>query len=223
MSRIGDKIKSIRTSRGITQKQLAKAVGVTEKFIDEVENGKRIAGDDLLKKICRYLGEEFSELMVYDISEPKEKVPTVKKPAKPEVHEVQEVWSDALESVVKAVPVYNYDLNKTVGTRRLPVISNKVEGYPKDKVFYLNIQDDDMLGFRIMKGDLAFACLDHEIINNSIYLVEYDGKRAVRQIRTLDKDQLVLLISNKGSLVTETVPLKDLKVLAKLVKLEVKL
>jgi transcriptional regulator with XRE-family HTH domain len=222
MSRIGSKLKNIRTSRGITQKQLAKAAGVTEKFIDEVESGKRVAGDDLTKRICRYLGEEFSELMVYDISEPEEKSISAKKPVKVEVKEVQPIWSDALESVVKAIPVYNYDLDRAIGTRSLPVISNKVEGYPKDKVFYLNIQDNDMIGFRIMKGDLAFAYAGHEVLNNSIYLIEYGGKRAVRQVKLLDREK-ALLVCNNGTLVTETVAMKDLKVLAKLATLEIKL
>lgn len=232
MSRIGNKIRAMRTSHGVTQKQLAKATGVTEKFIDDVESGKRIAGDDLVKRICKHLGEEFSELMIYNISEPKTKPVSIKRPIKKEIsrantvnaaNEVQEVWSDALDSVVKTIPIYNYDLSKATGTKRLPVISNKVEGYPKDKVFYLNIQDNDMLGFRMMKGDLAFACSDHEIINDCIYLVEYGGKRGIRQIKTLDKDKRVLLISNNGTLVTETLLLNDLKVLAKLIKLEIKL
>jgi len=55
------------------------------------------------------------------------------------------------------VPVYRYKMDKAVDAKQLPIIQNKVEGFPKDKVFYLIIEDDDMSGFRILKDDLALV------------------------------------------------------------------
>ncbi len=49
------------------------------------------------------------------------------------------------------------------GFKELPIHSNKVEGYPLDKVFYLEVQDDEMTGFRMLKGDLVFSHLVKEI------------------------------------------------------------
>lgn len=226
MSRIGTQIKKAREQKGMTHKQLGKAVGVSESYIIDLETGKRIANDDLIKRISKVLGQEINDLMLYS----EEKNPVVEKASiqktvprnKPESGKVQEMWSDALESVIKTIPVYEYDLVKVVGTRQLPVISNKVEDYAKDKVFFLSIQDNDMIGFRIMQGDVAFAHATHEIESNAICLVEYEGKRAIRQIKKLGDGKL-LLISNSGRLSTETVPEKELKVLARLVRLEIKL
>jgi len=48
-------------------------------------------------------------------------------------------------------------MDKAVDAKQLPIIQNKVEGFPKDKVFYLIIEDDDMSGFRILKDDLALV------------------------------------------------------------------
>ncbi|MEG6613828.1 S24 family peptidase [Pseudoclostridium thermosuccinogenes] len=226
MSRIGSQIKRIREQKGMTHKQLGKAVGVNESFIRDLEAGKRIANDDLVKRISKALGQEINDLMLAIEKEaPVPEKAVVKKATlgvKPQENKVQEMWSDALDSVLKTVPVYEYDLTKVVGSRQLPVISNKVEGYAKDKVFYLKIQENDMMGFRIMKGDIAFAHAAHEVENNAICLVEYEGKRAIRQIKKLEGGKL-LLISNDGRLSTETVSEKSLKVLAKLVKLEIKL
>ena len=42
MSRVGEKIKEARLKSGMTQKVLAKKLGVAEKFINEVETGRRI-------------------------------------------------------------------------------------------------------------------------------------------------------------------------------------
>ena len=83
-----------------------------------------------------------------------------KKPAKIEVNEL---WNDAFSSVLKSVPVYGYGLNAVKGRRELPVHSNKIEGFPQDKVLYIEIEDSEMSGFRMMPGDLAFAHLVKEI------------------------------------------------------------
>ncbi|HBC95463.1 MAG TPA: DNA-binding protein, partial [Clostridium sp.] len=77
-----------------------------------------------------------------------------------------------------------------------------------------------MEGFRIRKGDLAFAHITGEIDDNSIYLVEYKGSREVRQIKKLDSSK-VLLISGNNTVRTESMKIKDLKVIVKLDKLEI--
>jgi len=63
--------------------------------------------------------------------------------AHPRCHEkpVQAIWNDALAGVLKAVPVYDYKMDRETGTRQLPVIANKVEGFQKDKVLYDRLQN----------------------------------------------------------------------------------
>lgn len=227
MSRIGSEIKKTREAKGMSRKQLAKSIGVTEGFILDIESGKKVINDELLKKVSKVLEKEINDVMLEEIEESQEEKKiimqkSVNAVAKTIEKKVQEVWSDALDSVLKTVPVYRYDLSKAIDARQLPVISNKVEGFSKDKVFFLLIEDNDMIGFRIMKGDVAFAYSTHEIENNSICLVEYNDKRSIRQIKKLDGGKL-LLISNKGTIFAETVSEKSIKVLARLVKLEIKL
>lgn len=208
--------------KGMTQKQLAKAIGVSEKYIDEVEAGKRVLSDDLLKKVSKALQKEISDVMLIDVEENAKPIKAVREPVKQVKHEVQEIWSNAFDSVLKTVPVYDYGMEKVLDTRQLPIVSNKVEGFNKDKVVFLEIQDNDMVGFRMVKGDMAFAHLTQEVENNATCLVEVGGKRVIRQLKKLEGDK-VLLVSNNGRLVTETVAIKDLKVIAKLIKLEIKL
>jgi SOS-response transcriptional repressor LexA len=113
-------------------------------------------------------------------------------------------------------------MKKVLGMKQLPIVSNKVEGHPKDKVFYLKIEDDDMLGFRISKGDLAFAYVSHDIQNNAICLIEYNEEKVIRQIKNLGHNQ-ILLISNKDKLRTETVSAKELRIVARLARIEFQL
>ena len=57
MSRVGDRIKQVRESKGISQKQLGKKIGVAESFINEVEMGKKVLNEKFLEKISKVLGE----------------------------------------------------------------------------------------------------------------------------------------------------------------------
>ena len=222
MSRVGDQISSQRKEKGLTKKQLGKLVGVSESFIDEVEAGKKVMKDDMLSRITKVLGQSSDKADMYEVPDYAKEEVVKKAPAKLVPKPVQQVWSDALESIMKAVAIYDYKMDKTIGIKQLPVISNKVEGLAKDKVFYLKVEDNDMSGFRIMKDDLALAYSTQEIEKDGIYFIEDREKRTVRQIKKLDGDKL-LLVSNKGSLVTETVSQKTIKVIAKLVRLEIAL
>lgn len=224
MSGIGDKIKNARNAKGLSQKQLAKKLGVAESFINEVESGRKVVNEKLMDRIGKVLGgdlENMSSMLNNLIVEEDKAKDTVKRPTKV-VEAISDVWNDALGSVLKSVGIYKYDLSKPIGKRELPIISNKIEGFSQDKVLYLEIEDDDLMGFRICKGDLAFANLTSEVENNAICLIDYNGERVLRQIKKLDANK-VLLISNRGSLRTETVSPKDIKVIAKINRLEIKL
>ena len=222
MSRVGENIKNTRNSIGMSQKQLAKKLGVAESFINEVESGRKIANQSLIDRLSKVLGKDINDITMSFEEEVYKEEKTQKFSSEPKKESVKDVWSEAFGSVLKNVPVYRYGLDKPISWKQLPLINNKVEGYAQDKVLYLQIEDDDMIGFRIGSGDLGFAHITHEIENNTICLIDYNNGRAVRQIRKLDNNKL-LLISNKGSLRTETVDSKDIKVLAKLDRIEIKL
>ena len=221
MSRVGDRIKEVREAKAISQKQLGKKLGVSESYINEIEIGRKVINEKMLEKISKILGEEIEDTSVSFHADEyvEERKPKLDRPSEIKVNEV---WNDAFSSVLKNVAIYKYDLVKAIGVKQMPIISNKVEGYAQDKVLFLEIENDDMLGFRICSGDLAFAHLTHEIENNAISLVDYNGERVLRQIKKLDSNK-ILLISNRGSLRTETVEHKDVKVIAKLDRVEFKL
>lgn len=221
MSRVGDRIKEVREAKAISQKQLGKKIGVSESFINEIEMGRKVINEKFLEKISKILGEEIEDTSISFHADEyvEERKPKLERPSE---EKVSEVWNDAFSSVLKNVAIYKYDLVKAIGIKQMPIISNKVEGYAQDKVLFLEIENDDMLGFRICSGDIAFAHLTHEIENNAISLVDYNGERVLRQIKKLDSNK-ILLISNRGSLKTETVQHKDIKVIAKLDRVEFKL
>ncbi|MBV7273299.1 helix-turn-helix transcriptional regulator [Clostridiaceae bacterium UIB06] len=222
MSRIGEKVKSIRNSIGMTQKQLAKKLGVAESFVNEIEMGKKVINQNLIDRLSKVLGKDINDITMAFEEQVYKEEKSEKLSVKKNKEDVKEVWNEAFSSVLKNVPIYKYDMGRPVASKQLPLINNRVEGYAQDKVIYLEIEDDDMVGFRMVKGDLAFGHITHEIENNAVCLIEYNNKRSIRQIKKLDNSKL-LLLSNRGSLMTETVGIKDIKVIARLDRLEIKL
>lgn len=232
MSRVGDKLKEARLKSGVSAKALAKKLGVAEKYINEVESGRRVVQESFIERASKVLKVDLAEInmVVSDATLEKEEIEikattnTIKekKLAPKTLGETSEVWTEAFSSVLKKVNIYDYNLKNILGSRDLPNYSNKVEGYNADKVLYIKIQDNDMSGFRIMEGDIAFAHLVKEPTNNGIFLLENKGKRIIRQIKLLGNSK-GLLVSNKGSVYTETVELNSIKVIAKLEKVEIAL
>lgn len=228
MSRVGDTLKEARLKTGFSQKALAKKLGVAEKYINEVELGRKVAPENFIEKVSKALNVNLNEIsmVVTDEAIKEEEKREVLKPAKEKkiisktLGETSEVWTDAFSSVLKKVNIYDYRLSKVFGSRELPIYSNKVEGYPADKVLYLKVSNNEMSGFRMMEGDIVFAHLVKDVTNNGIFLIDYKGSRVIRQIKNLGNSR-ILLISNEGSIKTETVELNNIKIIAKIERIEI--
>lgn len=54
MKQIGDKIKQLRTTAGMTQLELAKKLSLTKSVISAYENGLRLPSYDVLIKIAQF-------------------------------------------------------------------------------------------------------------------------------------------------------------------------
>ncbi|XZI41955.1 helix-turn-helix domain-containing protein [Clostridium perfringens] len=220
MSRVGERIKEAREKSGMTQKALAKKLGVAEKFVNEVETGRKIINESLISKVSKVLNTDLNDInMVVTDEELQKELKAEKQVRQTKPAEVNEVWNQAFGSVLKNVPIYNYSLTQVKGYKQLATASNKIDGHTANKVFYLRIENNDITGYRIQENDLALCYSIKEIENNSICLVEFNGKRVIRQIKKLDNVK-ALLISNNGSMRTETANIKEIKAIAKLYRIE---
>jgi len=229
VSRVGEKIKEARTKAGLTQKALGKKLGVSDKFINEVEMGRRVAQEGFIERAAKILNTDLNDISMVVTDEALMEERKITEVAKKEkkinakiLGETSPVWTDAFSSVMKKVIIYDYSLKKELGSKELPIYSNKVEGYPADKVLYIKVEDNSMSGFRMMKDDIVFGHLVKEVSNNGMFLIEYDNKRVIRQIKSLGEQKL-LLIGNDGSAKTETIQVKEAKIIAKLERLEIQL
>ena len=107
MSRVGLKIKEAREKSGMTQKALAKKLGVAEKFINEVETGRRIVQESFIDKAAKVLNADLNDvsMVVTDEALMEERKNYVAINKKPEKIQTEEVWDNAFSSVLKNVPI----------------------------------------------------------------------------------------------------------------------
>ena len=212
MSRLGDLIRLERTRQKLTYKQVARKCGVSEKYLEEVESGRRIIQDDQARRILRSMGmqqQTEADFTLDDIAatvDLQSAVPTIaraaeKKLTKKEKHEGTEsestepvtgsIWLDALSGVLKHVPVMNAAM-KEVGHRMLPITNGKIEGANPDKVYYLTAPDNDLRGFRVMKGDLLLVVPAQAPVDGAIMVLDTPYGKIMRKTVSMPNFQVML-------------------------------
>ena len=240
MSRLGDLLKTERLRRAMSLKQVAKLGGVSEQYLKDVEEGKRIIPDDQARRILKKVGlSEQTEqgftlddiAATVDLQTVPPKKQTYEEPIKPQeavpvFYDDDKgngtvrgsVWLDALSSVLKRVPVYNAVMVET-DHRLLPVLQGRIEGASPDKVFYYVMPDDSMRGFRILKGDLCFTVPAGSPIDGAVMLVEQKGVRKLRKVKKLDALH-ILLQSYDREYIAETCALPDVSIQGHVTRVE---
>lgn len=244
MSRLGDLIKLERTRRGLSAKQVAKKNGVSEKYLLEVELGTKIIADDQARRILKSMGlqqQTEADFSLEDIAATvdlqtvsvdmeraqktvRSKTETRQRPEAEKVASSEDkgvsgsIWLDALSDVLKRVPIYNAVMKET-GHRLLPVEKGKIEGAAPDKVFYFMAPDNDMRGFRIMRGDLVLVVPAAAPVDGAIMLVQTPVGRMLRMVKKLDNFK-VLLQRYDAACESEIVSVDELKIVGRGVRLE---
>lgn len=248
MSRLGDLILLERTRQKLTRKQVARKCGVSEGYIKDVEEGRRIIQDDQARRILKTLGTsqrneaEFSldeiaatvDLTTLapqsghttqtpqkaETSRPAE--PVRQAPSKAVSEEEQSgIWLDALSSVLRPVPVMNAGWVQ-VSRRMVPIQDGKIEGAKPDRVVYFLAPDDSMRAMRIEKGDLVLIVPQTLPVDGAIMLVEYGAHRCLRRIKLLG-DSKILLQSGDRELDAQAIHISELKLVGRAVRVEIAL
>ena len=232
MSRLGDLIKQERGRRGLSAREVAKKCGLSEKFLLEIEGGTRIPRDDQAQRILKAMGAQppaQSDFTLEDIAATVDlqsalpRIKEIKKEKAPEAGTgpAGSIWLDALADVLQSVPVYNAVMNK-VGSRLLPVKNGKVEGAPRDKVFYFLVPDDAMRGFRVQRGDLVLVVPAAQAQDGAMVLLDTPQGKLLRRIKLLPRYQ-VMLQHYDSALESEIVNLSDLRIAGRCARLEAEL
>ncbi len=219
MSRIGDRIKTARISKNVSLKELGRKCGVSQSYISDVESGKRIINDALIKRISSILDINLNEAMLED-EEPSFDAEVSDQNTEPEGANIE--WQSALSSIIKDVPVYDINMDKVLEYKHLPIVGNKIEGHNPDRLVYIKVPDNSMRGFRLRKDDLVMIALNHEFLGERLYFIEEDRARKIRHIKKLDGNN-ILISSQDASLKTRTCDIHGISIIGYLIKAEIML
>src|ERR1700694_1544772 len=77
-------LKSMRDKRGLTQRQLARDLGISQNYIPAIEGGARHAGPKLQEQMVRYFGCRFDDLFEVVLIDPDTKKEKVLQPRRTE-------------------------------------------------------------------------------------------------------------------------------------------
>ena len=240
MSRLGDLLMLERTRQKLTRKQVARMCGISESYLKDVEEGRRIIQDDQARRILNKLGTSQRNEAEFSLDEiaatvdlgtlaPQKPAPQPEKkpeprpePARPVSAEEQSgIWLDALSSVLRPVPVMNAGWIQ-VSRKMVPIQDGKIEGAKPERVVYFLAPDDSMRAMRIEKGDLVLIVPQNLPEDGAIMLVEYGANRCLRRVKLLGNSN-ILLQSGDRELVAESVHISDIKIVGRAVRVEITL
>ena len=238
MSRLGNLLRLERTRRKLSLKQVARLVAISEKYLADVEAGKRIISDREARRILEKIGadsptgaefsmEEIANTVDLHTAAPIQRKVEAQKSKAPKNDDGKQekvagsIWLDALSSVIRSVPIYNAAM-KEIGRRLLPVEKGKIEGVSADKVFYYQAPDNALQGFRVKKGDLLLIIPQNMSEDGALMLVKTATGMTLRMVKTLPRFQ-VMLQAFDASFDSEIVNLSDISFVGKAVRLEAEL
>jgi len=183
MNRLAEQIRAARLEAKLTEKQLAKKVGLTENFIVQVESNRKILNESIAEKILTVLGKSLESIEPELKEEPYEPKSVVQKAkVKEETLAIQPnaQWQDALSGIIRSYPILKGQ--KVVGHQELVISSKKIEGVHPDYIQLVESQES-CESFRVQKGDLLYLAVGEQFINDRIYLIDFYNKHMVRKVR----------------------------------------
>ena len=231
MSRLGDLLMLERTRQKLTRKQVARMCGISENYLKDVEEGRRILNKlgTSQRNEAEFSLDEIAATVDLGTLAPQKPAPQPEKkpeprpePARPVSAEEQSgIWLDALSSVLRPVPVMNAGWIQ-VSRKMVPIQDGKIEGAKPERVVYFLAPDDSMRAMRIEKGDLVLIVPQNLPEDGAIMLVEYGAHRCLRRVKLLGNSN-ILLQSGDRELGAESVHISDIKIVGRAVRVEITL
>lgn len=226
MNRLAEEIKKAREQANLSEKALARKCGLSVNYLRDVESGRKVIKEEIAETILKKLGKSMSSMNAAEETsgEAPGKNGARKKESTKEVLENYDVkptgtWQKALGNLVKTYPVQRMDNRKVVGEKSLPLLRNKVEGYHPDKLFFIEVTDNTIEGFRIKKGDWIMVLDTQEIENGTFYLIKGEKGRIIRKLRREGSGKVTLFQGREGECgVSKTK--SELKIIGKCIKVE---
>lgn len=176
---IGENIKRLRESHGLTQVQLAEIAGVTDKAVSTWENDMKTPRMGALQRIADYFGIAKSDI----IEDAKSVLPEFSHP-------------DILPVTRRRIPLLGTIACGEPILAEADVDTFAVVGKAVECDFALRCKGDSMIGARIFDGDLVFIRKQDYVDDGSIAAVLLDDEATLKRVYHLADGRVELRAEN---------------------------
>lgn len=176
MAKFEERLKALRTSKQLSQMELAKQLKTSKSSINMYERGEREPGIETLEKIADYFNVDLDYLL-----------------GKSDYANRHE-WLSSIDVPVNIIPMPE--------TRKIPLVGaiacgepilaqENIEDYvsiPKDLAgdFALTCRGDSMINARIFDGDIVYIRQQDTVENGEIAAVLIDSEATLKRVRLFD-------------------------------------
>jgi transcriptional regulator with XRE-family HTH domain len=219
MNRLAQKIKDARIKSKMTEKELAAKAGVQLSYLLQVESGKKVINEQMAEKILSVMGEEI-QFIPDDQPEPekvKAKTSVPREAVKPITPNAQ--WESVLAGVIQKYPVTGEVSGKVLDYKELSIVHKKIDGIHFEKIMFVKVEESDLPGLRIKKGDVISLHMMNTVENDSIYYLEVGGIRRIRMVR-MDSNRKLQLLKGINDASPQIFSPMEVKVIGKCIKVE---
>lgn len=219
MNRLAQKIKETRIKSKMTEKELATKAGVQLSYLLQVESGKKVINEQMAEKILSVMGEAM-QFISEDQPEP-EKVKTKTAPVRESVKPItpNAQWESVLAGVIQKYPVTGEASGKVLEYKELSIAHKKIDGIHFEKIMFVKVEESELPGLRIKKGDVISLHLMNTVENDSVYYLEVGGVRQIRMVR-MDSSRKLQLLKGINDASPQIYSPIEVKVIGKCIKVE---
>lgn len=212
MAALGKRLKELRESRHLRQKELAEVLGISRNTLASWEAGHRNPGMSAAQRLADYFGVSLDYLLGRD-----------------------EPWQTAEHSpaypTASTAPLSHTACIPVVGTIRAgePLFAaDNLEGQASVPVedieggqhFFLRVKSDDMIGARIHGGDLVLVRQQETVESGDIAVVLVEGEAEAALRRLYRTDGKWLLQPENPTLRPAVVSRRQVRIIGKVVRVQ---
>ena len=218
---IGEKIKNLRTSKGLTQSDLADILGITRQSISRYEKGERKADQDTLFALAEHFNisidyffpsfEENNIVDIYNRLVPERKSKVLSFANKQLEHQLNNVCVKSIENSYVAANPTALDYGDTFISEE---IYDKYK-IPKGSEFKITVKGDSMADL-IPDGSDVFFSKQETVENGEIAIVEIENEGATCKKVFFDfENKNIILHSLNEKYVDRILPADQVKIIGK--------
>ena len=185
----GNRIREIRKSKKLTQKQLASLLGVVESSVTKYENGKIEIPLSKLKELAKIL--DVNDLYLIGLSDEKERKQTP--PPSFNLSDIKPIVKTVKIPLIGVICAGNGIYADENLERMLVVDSNTITAH-----YALTVKGDSMIDENILNGDIAFFEKTFNFESGKIYACIVNGKNtgAIKKVHQ-QGNKIILESANK--------------------------